>query len=189
MIDTNPSQLVLPDRRIVRPRIEEGDDGIQRVAGLMTRSEWRQLEAVLRSKYFLFRNNGNSQFAERMVCRTKMPDGSWRGCGLVHPYITCMHVEMPFRGGEGLEEGFWLSYRVATDEVRQNQLLKAISRVPDIASGHPFTARDLQPESPGENWLAVLVSLPEPITRAQAVKFADRINERNPPSFFDIGPP
>lgn len=185
MID---SGLQLPDGRIIQPRIEEGDDGIQRVAGLMTRSEWRQLEAVLHAKYFLFRNDGG-QYNERMICKAQNPDGTWRGCGLVHAYISYMCVELPFRGGQGLEEGFFLSFKASTDEIRQRQILTALSRIPDLAAGHPLTARDFQPESPGEDWLAVLVSLPEPITREQALKFQDRINSRRPPTLLDIGPP
>jgi hypothetical protein len=181
-------KLYLPDGRVIAPRMQTGSDGIQRIAGLMTASEWWQLQNILRSQYFLFRNDGG-QYGERMICRKQNPDGSWRGCGLKHMYITYMCVEMPFRGGDGLEEGLFISFRASTDEVRQHQILKAISKLPDLASGHPFTAHDLEPDDPGENWLSVLLSLPEPITREQAEHFTQKINDKNPPMKFDIGPP
>lgn len=181
-----PNGLLLPDGRLVKPSLVE-DGGVQRVAGLLTRSEWRQLEAILRAQYFLFHNDGG-QYGERMICKARNPDGTWRGCGLIHPYISYMCCELPFRGGDGLEQGLYLTLRAATDDVRRNQLLKAISKIPDLAQGHPFTARDLQPKEPGENWLAVLVSLPEPITRERALKFQERINSKRPPIPLDIGP-
>lgn len=180
--------LVLPDGRIIVPNLAEDDDGIQRIAGLMTRSEWRQLQAVLQAKYFLFRNDGG-QYGERMICKAQNPDGSWRGCGRVHSHITYLCVELPFRGGDGLEQGLYLSMRAATSDARRNSILTAVSKLPDLAQGHPFTARDLEPDESGENWLAVLLSLPEPITRKEAEKFAMRINAKRPIIPFDIGPP
>jgi hypothetical protein len=173
---------------VIKPRMNVDANGTQRLATFLTASEAWVLDRLMRAKYFLFRNDGG-QYGERLVCRQQNPDGSWRGCGNKHLYLTCMCVEMPFRGGSGLEEGLYLSFRAATDEVRQHQIIKAISKLPDLASGHPLTARDMHPDDPGENWLAVLLSYPEPITRQQAEKFAARINERHPPAFFDLGPP
>lgn len=187
MIERPETELLLPDGRRIRPRLQEDDDGTQRVAGLMTRSEERQLQAVLRAQYFLFANQGG-QYGERMVCRAQNPDGSWRGCGRVHAYLTYLCCELPFRGGDGLERGLYLSMRVATSDARKNSIMQAISKLPDLAEGHPFTARDLEPGQSGENWLAVLLSLPEPITRQQAEKFAARINDKRPPVPFDLGP-
>lgn len=184
-----PQGLLLPDGRLVKPPpVHVDENGIQRVGGLMTGSEWWQLQKILASQYFLFRNEGG-QYGERMVCRKQNPDGTMRGCGLKHMYITYMCVEMPFRGGSGLEEGLFLSFRASTDEVRKNQILKAISKLPDLATGHPMSSRDFEPDDPGENWLSVLVSLPEPITRQDAEKFSARINDRRPPIPFDLGPP
>lgn len=182
-----PSGLLLPDGRLIHPRLVEDEDGTQRVDGLMTRSEWRQLQAILHAQYFLFRNSGE-QYGERMICKAQNPDGSWRGCGLVHSHITYMCVELPFRGGDGLERGLYLSFRAATSDARRNSILLAVSKLPDLATGHPFTARDMEPDESGENWLAVLLSLPEPITRAEALKFQDRINSKRPPVVFSIGP-
>lgn len=174
-----PDGLLLPDGRLIRPHITVDEHGTQRVGGLMTAFEWQQLQLILRSQFFIFRNDGG-EYGERMKCERKMPDGSVRGCGLRHSYITSHCVEMPFRGGTGLEEGLYLTFRAATDSVRQHQILKAISKLPDLATGHPFTARDLEPDDPGENWLSVLLSLPEPITKEQAMKFAQKINDKRP---------
>lgn len=181
------SGLLLPDGRIMRPAMRVDETGVPRLAGFMTASEAWQLDRILKSQYFLFRNDGG-QYGERLVCRKQNPDGTFRGCGLKHMYITCMCIEMPFRGGAGLEEGLWLTFRAATDEVRKNQIIRAISKLPDLATGHPMTARDLQPDDPGENWLSVLLSVPEPISREKAEYFARRINSRRPPYPFDLGP-
>lgn len=175
--------LMLPDGRVIHPRIVEGDDGFERVEGLMNRSEARQLNAILRSRFFLFRNDGGD-YGERMVCKAKNPDGTWRGCGRTHSYITSMCIELPFRGGEGLEQGLWLTFRAAHSDSRKAALLAAMSRLPDLANGHPLTARDLAPKEPGENWLGVLLSLPEPITKQKAKEFAQRINDARPPVKF-----
>lgn len=182
-----PSGLLLPDGRLIKPRFEKDADGTQRISGLMTRYEWRQLQAILHAQYFVFRNDGG-QYGEKLICKAQNPDGSWRGCGQRHMYITYMCCELPFRGGDGLERGLYLSFRAATSDSRRNHLLQAISKLPDLAEGHPYTAHDLEPDESGENWLAVLLSLPEPITRAQALKFQQRINDKKPPVMFDIGP-
>ncbi len=187
-IGGNANGLLLPDGRLIRPSLSEDKYGVQRVGGLMTRSEWRQLELILRAQYFLFRNDGG-QYGERLICKAQNPDGTWRGCGLVHSHITYMCRELPFRGGDGLEQGLYLSFRVATDDARKNSLLTAISKLPDLANGHPLTARDFAPKESGEDWLGVLLSLPEPITRKEAEKFAARINDQRPPMPFSIGPP
>lgn len=173
-----PNGLLLPDGRLMRPPVSL-DGGNQHFGALMSRSEWDQLHAVMRSQFFIFRNDPG-EYGERMICKAKNPDGTWRGCGNKHSHITSMCVEMPFRGGSGLEQGFYLSFRAATDEARRNSIMLAMSKLPDLAEGHPFTARDLAPEHPGENWLAVLISLPEPITKQKALDFANKINDRNP---------
>ncbi len=185
-IETNGG-LLLPDGRLIKPRLEEDLDGTQRVPGMLTRAEARRFDALMKAKYFIFRNDGG-QYGERMICKAQNPDGTWRGCGLIHSHITFMCVELPFRGGQGLEEGFYLSFRAATDRAKQSAILKTISKLPDLARGHPLTARDMLPDDDGENWLAVLISLPEPISREQALKFQDRINSRHPAIPFDIGP-
>lgn len=177
--------LLLPDGRLIKPRYGKDQNGIQRVGPFMTGSEWWQLQSIMRAQFFIFKNSGGD-YGERMKCgRKQNPDGTWReGCGLIHSYITSHCVELPFRGGDGLEEGLFLSFRTATDDVRKHQILKAISKLPDLAQGHPFTAHDLQPDQPGENWLSVLLSLPEPIDKAHASRFASRINDQHPPAKF-----
>jgi hypothetical protein len=187
-IETADGGLLFPDGRLIKPRVNVDENGITRVGTLMTGSEWWTLQKILRSQYFLFRNEGGD-YGERLICRKQNPDGTWRGCGLKHMYITYMCVEMPFRGGDGLEEGLFLTFRAATDQIRKHQILTAISKLPDLAMGHPMSARDFQPDDPGENWLSVLLSVPEPITRERAEHFAAKINDRRPPIPFDLGPP
>ena len=82
-----PQGLLLPNGHIVKPPVHIDENGIQRVGGLMTGSEWWQLQKILSSQYFLFRNEGG-QYGERMVCQKQNPDGTIRGCGLKHMYIT-----------------------------------------------------------------------------------------------------
>src|SRR6266853_2079080 len=98
--------LLLPDGRLIRPRLNIDKNGIQRVGSFLTGSEWWQLQAIMRAQFFIFRNDGG-QYGERMICRKQNPDGSWRGCGLIHSHITSHCVELPFRGGDGLEEGLF----------------------------------------------------------------------------------
>jgi len=178
--------LIMPDGRIIEPHLETGDDGVQRVPGLMSRAEWDQLQAVLTAKFFLFHNDGGD-VGERMKCQMKMPDGTIRGCGNYHPYITYMCVERPFKGGTGLETGLYLMFRAAKNRTRQEQIRGAINMLPklDLSVHHPFSAAQWAPKTPGENWLAALVSLPAPITKEQARKFAVRVNtEKRPPVYF-----
>jgi hypothetical protein len=181
--ETPDGKLILPDGRIIAPQLATDENGTQRVPGMLTRSEWEQLDAVLRSQFFLFPNGTGSSgdYGERMVCRARNPDGTMRGCGRKHSHITTNCVELPFKGGTGLEAGLFTLFRAAKDQVKAQQLQNAIAHLPDIARGHPFSAGQWAPKTPGENWLAALISYPEPITKETARKFGLRINESNPP--------
>jgi len=185
--ETPRGGLILPDGRVLEPHLEEGDNGVARVPGMMTRSEWDQLGAVLRGKYFFFRND-TGETGERMVCKARNPDGSMRGCGRKHSHITCMCIELPFKGGSGLEAGLYAVFQATSDPLRRELLQTAIQRLPDlyqrlpdIATGHPFSARAWAPQEPGRNWLGALVSLPEPIKEAKAREKAIQINDAKPP--------
>ena len=171
--------LIMPDGRVIEPKIDTAKDGTQRVPGMYTRSEWEQLIAVLQSRFFLF-PNGTGDYGERMICKAKNPDGSWRGCGNKHMHITSNCVELPFKGGSGLEQGLFAVMRAAKDQVKAQQIRNAIGMLPDLATSHPLTASRLAPPFPGENWMAALISYPEPIKVEQARRFGIRINESKP---------
>lgn len=147
------------------------DDGQYRVNGLMTRAEFDFIERVRMSRFYLVSNDGG-ELGERGKCRR---------CGLLHQYLTYMCIERPFRG---LEEGLRTWLRAGTDEAKRSKVVQALSNIPDLATGHPATARDLRPTQPGEAWYSLLIGVAEPITDAIAQRFAQRINDQRPPVPF-----
>lgn len=144
---------------------------VLRVPGMLTREEADALERVRMSRFFLMRNDGGD-VGERASCGR---------CGLKHAYLTYMCVERPFRG---LEDGLYVMFRAARDDGRRAAIERALNGLPDLATGHPFTARQLEPDQPGEAWYSVLLSLPEPISETKARQLAERINSRRPPIAF-----
>lgn len=185
--ETQTGTLILPDGTVLGPKVETDDRGVLRVPGFLTRSEQEQLEAVLTAQFFLF-PNGTGDYGERMICRARNPDGSVRGCGQKHMHITSNCIELPFKGGTGLEAGLFAVFRATRDGAKRQQIQAALdhipeffARMPDVATGHPFSARDWRPDQPGDNWLAALISLPEVISVEKARRFAVRINESHPP--------
>jgi hypothetical protein len=143
------------------------DDGQYRVNGLMTRAESDFIERARMAQFYLVLNDGG-EIGERGKCQR---------CGLLHRYLTYMCVERPFRG---VEEGLRTWLRAGTDEAKRSKVIRALSTVPDLATRHPATARDLRPDSPGEAWYSLLIGVAEPITDAAARRFAQRINDRRP---------
>lgn len=174
--------LYLPDGRVVAPRITVGRDGTPRVAGTMSRREWEQLRAIERSEYFLFRNDGGA-LGERLPCRWHMVDpltgkNDPFAKPVHHMHISSMCVPLPFRG---LKEGLFVMARYATEGYK-GSILKAATDLPDLSIGHPQTARDWVAQAAADETVgAVLLSLPEPITKEEAQHFVDEINSRNPP--------
>jgi len=170
-------KLYLPDgREAPGPKLVTARDGSTHVAGLMTRNQWNQLQAILNSQWCLFRNDGG-QLGERVRCRWHQADPfgaakPWEQ-PIYHMYFTYMCIERPWRG---LMEGLWFAYSVASENRKAT-----ILRARDFVEAHPQTARDIGPKEPGENVFGVLVSLPERIEVERARHLVGLINERNPP--------
>lgn len=182
MQDDPSSPLVLPDGRVITPRLTVGRDGTPRVAGLMSRREWEQLRAIEQSEYFIFKNDGGA-LGERLKCRWHTKDPATGlddpfSAPVFHMYFSYMCQPLPFRG---LKNGLWVMSRYATEEYKAD-ILKASTGIPELALGHPNTARDWLGTSLADETVAgILLALPEPITREQALHFIDRINEQRPP--------
>jgi hypothetical protein len=151
---------------------------------MMTRSEWNQLHAILNGKYFIFKNDGG-QFGERIECRWHRPDPLHTSVyagqfykPVYHTYFSYMCETRPFRG---LVDGLWCIARHVTDRYA-NQLRQVINWIPEIATTHPQFARDLESMDPeGETAYGVLLSVPQPITEAEALRMIERINDKRPP--------
>lgn len=182
------SPLLLPDGRQANPpRIVTSRDGSPTVAGLMTRNQWNQLEAILNAQYVLFRNDGG-QLGERLRCRWHqadpfgLPDPFAKP--VYHSHLTLMCIERPFRG---MADGLWFAYRVVTED-RKGSILRALDQLPSLSTSHPETARGLAPDSSGENIFGLLLDLGERITTERARYFIERINEKNPPVRLPLPP-
>lgn len=176
------SGLLLPDGyQVPGPRITTNRDGSPRVAGTMTRQEWNQLQAILNSQYFLFRNDGGD-YGERIACHWHRSDPMSFRADLVskpiyHMYFTYMCVERPFKG---LTEGLFAIARHASDGYRSS-IMQAIAAIPDLSTRHPESARLLDPDVVGETAYGILLALPERIDKDEAEHFMELINDKNPP--------
>lgn len=172
--------LILPSGQpAAGPRIVTAKDGAPTVDGMMTRSQWNQLQAILNSQWCLFRNDGG-QLGERAPCRWHQEDpyglpGPFDK-PVTHSYFTYRCIERPFRG---LTEGLWAAYRVAS-EGRRGSIMRVLDALPNFADAHPETARGLV-DGQGESVYGVLLALPEPITVERASFLIERINGTNPP--------
>jgi hypothetical protein len=153
------------------------DNGQLRVAGMLTRAEFIEIERIRNSQWYLVRNDGG-QMGERAPClRSK----SQFDKGHYHDYFTAMCVERPFRG---IERGLEVWLKASSDHLRRSALLAGMTRgLEDYAKNHPQTASILKPADPDTvAWYTMLAGTHIPITTAEARRYAQKIKDRRPPS-------
>lgn len=171
--------LILPKDSPVRGTTIVEDNGQMRVAGMLTRAEFEEIERVRNSQYFLVRNDGG-QMGERRPCSRNKSDFDR---GHMHDYFTCMCVERPWRG---IENGLHYWIRSSSDNLRRSVLLAGMSRgIEDYNDHHPQTAKLLKPVEPDMvAWYTMLAGTHIPLTLDEARVYARRIHDRDPRHIF-----
>lgn len=138
-------------------------------------------DRILRSQFFLVRTSANAGIGETLRCRS---------CKAVHRYLTLLCVERPF---SGLTGGIYAYYQTmgisgAIDSLtpvqraRLDRMVELISdRTPngaDLATGHPRTAASIGVAERDAELGAIALGVVEPISKARARQYVDRINAR-----------
>jgi len=137
----------------------------------------KERRRILASRYFLVRAAGGPA-GEIWRCRR---------CNGKHRYFTLMCKEQPFSGLTGGLYAFWhvVGAQGAAGYLSdaQRTRLRELSRLfgpsrdaPDLATSHPETARKLATAETDADLGALALGILEPITRAEAQRYADRIN-------------
>jgi hypothetical protein len=142
-----------------------------------TREALKERRKILAGRYFLVRAAGG-------------PAGEiWRcgRCGGKHRYFTLMCKEQPFSGLTGGLYAFWhvvgaqgaATFLSDAQRVRLREMSKLFGPskdAPDLSTSHPETARQLATAETDADLGALALGILEPITRAEAQRYADRIN-------------
>ena len=172
-----------------------------RINNWLLPEEKELLEAIRNSKFFLVRNDGSAtgeryKFAPKKAAEQALKlarqsgdreaiaaafyavQDAPEGCGREHAYFTLMCIDQPFRG---LNKALYALAAVRED----NEMVRNILEwAPDIADGHPETARAWKPELPGQDLLGIALGFAEPITKARAEMLASLIQSKRPPRPF-----
>jgi hypothetical protein len=137
----------------------------------------RERRKILAGRYFLVRSAGGPA-GEIWVCGR---------CGGKHRYFTLMCKEQPFSGLTNGLYAFWhvvgandaQTFLSDAQRVRLRELSKLFGpsrNAPDLSTSHPETARKLATAETDVDMGALALGILEPITRAEAQRYADRIN-------------
>jgi len=134
---------------------------------------------IAEGRFFLIRISGNSAgLGEWLICKR---------CNAKHQYITLMCVERPF---SSLTGGLYAYYTTIGDlgllaelseqeKARYYAIRDMLSgSVDDISESHPNFVKGLNVETGDGLMGAIAYGVVEPIPRALARKYVDKINER-----------
>lgn len=146
-----------------------------------------EIEKLLANSYFLVRQG--DEFGERLKCPR---------CGLRESYITFMCVPKPITGLFG---GLYAYYRAFSDARRETdaspaqltrfqQIKQILNSMPDLSHVHPLLARKVVKDIGSGDMLlgAVSLGILEPISRTEANRLVERINERGANPRYRLDP-
>lgn len=170
------TNLLLPPDSPVFGTTVIDDNGQLRVAGMLTRAEFDEIERLRNSRWFLVRNDGG-EMGERAPCLRGKSDFDR---GHMHDYFTIMCSERPWRG---IERGLSIWIKTASDGLRKSVILDGMQRgLVDYEDHHPQTAKILKPASPDTlAWYSMLAGTLVPIKAKRARMLAEKIRDRRPP--------
>jgi hypothetical protein len=145
-----------------------------------TAEQIAERDRLLRSQFFLVRTSANSGIGESLRCRR---------CKAVHRFLTLLCIERPF---SGLTGGIYAYYQTmgATGAInsltpvqrarldRMAQLIADNSNIADLAVTHPRMAASMNVAERDAELGAIALGVMEPISKARAQQYVDRINAR-----------
>lgn len=132
------------------------------------------IERQLAAKFYLLRNDGIS--GERFWCK-RHPFTPGVSEPIYHEFFTSMCLPKPFNW-QGISR-MYARVRVSSREGRPS----LFGGIPELATAHPRTAREIRPTASGENLLGYALGSAERIDAWQAQQYADQIRLAGERSF------
>lgn len=168
------SDLVLPGNVSVEEWIASRNGG-PLLPDTLTREQWNAYQRMLDSQFFLVRNR--AEHGERFRCsrhsfRPGVDEPTY------HEYFTVMCIDRPWRGLDG---ALWAYASITSDDRVKSMVM---NNLPALQTVHPETYARLQPDSSGEELVAIALGTLEPISESKARQLAARINAARPPRPF-----
>lgn len=141
-----------------------------------TEAEAAAIRRIMNARFYRLRNDGGDG-RERFWCK-RHPFTPGVSAPIYHDFLSDMCVAKPFTW-MGIQHMF------ATTRVGESRNFSRVThgaldaaRPPDLAAGHPRSARTLHQGEAGEQWLGFLLGTVEPIDAWQAQQDADEIRRR-----------
>lgn len=160
---------------LIGPRVILPDWSVGTVEqGAAMQAERDRLRAA---SFVLVRIRGSAGTGDVLRCR---------GCNGRHEFLTLRCIPQPFSGLQGGLFGYYHTLGVTgaamtlspAERARFDAVARLFDGRPDLAAGHPQTARIIATPERDVDLGAISLGILTPITKAEARRYADRINAR-----------